>query len=86
MLATAAYNAGPHRVRQWLPEAPAAVREADLWAETIPYSETRDYVRRVMEYAAVYEWRLDRPQTDLALRMRLVRPADTGPGQEPDPD
>ncbi len=52
LLATAAYNAGPHRVRQWLPTGSSV--DADRWAETIPFSETRAYVQRVLEYAIVY--------------------------------
>ena len=52
ILATAAYNAGPNKVAQWLPTGEPV--PADIWAETIPYRETRGYVQRVMEYAAVY--------------------------------
>ncbi len=52
ILATAAYNAGPNKVTQWLPVGGPV--PADVWAETIPYRETRTYVQRVMEYAAVY--------------------------------
>ncbi len=52
ILATAAYNAGPNKVAQWLPTGEPV--PADVWAETIPYRETRGYVQRVMEYAAVY--------------------------------
>lgn len=49
----AAYNAGPHRLRQWssLPE----FRDMDLFSERIPYGETRDYVKFVQEHARVYE-------------------------------
>ena len=53
-LATAAYNAGPNRVSSWLPEAPMAL---DLWVATIPYSETRNYVQRVLTAQVLYEWR-----------------------------
>lgn len=61
-LAAAAYNAGPHRVERWLPDdTPLA---ADIWVETIPFNETRNYVRRVMEATAIFalrqrkDWRL----------------------------
>jgi soluble lytic murein transglycosylase len=50
-LATAAYNAGPQRVDSWLPAAPMP---ADLWIATIPFRETRDYVRRVLAYRVIY--------------------------------
>lgn len=54
-LATAAYNAGPHRVSRWLP---ATCTEADLWIVTIPYAETRGYVERVLAYRIIYRARL----------------------------
>ncbi len=54
-LATAAYNAGPHRVDKWLPVTPMP---ADLWIATIPFRETRDYVRRVLAYRVIYADRL----------------------------
>jgi soluble lytic murein transglycosylase len=74
LLATAAYNAGPNKVARWLP-AQAAV-PADVWAETIPYRETRVYVQRVMEYAAIYQRRLGapEPQPTLGARMKSVLP------------
>ena len=53
-LATAAYNAGPNRVTTWLPKMPMAL---DLWVATIPYSETRLYVQRVLTAQVLYEWR-----------------------------
>jgi soluble lytic murein transglycosylase len=46
ILATAAYNAGPHRVRNWLPASDCL--DPDVWVEKIPFNETRTYVRRVM--------------------------------------
>jgi len=58
-LAVAAYNAGPHRVRQWLNQRSADDPEA--FVELIPFDETRRFVKRVMtsweEYQRVYpEW------------------------------
>ena len=53
-LATAAYNAGPNRVMTWLPKTPMAL---DLWVATIPFSETRNYVQRVLTAQVLYEWR-----------------------------
>lgn len=76
LLATAAYNAGFNRVRQWLPEQ--ASMDADLWAETIPYFETRKYVKRVMEYAAIYEQRLGLSTRSLEAFLRPIPPNSPG--------
>lgn len=56
VLATAAYNAGPARVEQWLPAA--GQLDARIWIENIPFNETRGYVRRVLTTAAIVHWRL----------------------------
>ena len=71
VLATAAYNAGPHRVKSWLPEKPLA---ANLWIESIPFKETRTYTERVMTYAVIYEQRLGKTLTRLNQRMSPVQP------------
>lgn len=52
VLATAAYNAGPGRVRKWLP---TQKMEADVWIATIPFKETRNYLENVMTYTAIYQ-------------------------------
>ncbi len=70
LLATASYNAGPHRVRQWLPAEGAM--SADVWANSIPYGETRDYVKNVMTFTTIYEHRLGVKPTRLSARMRDV--------------
>jgi len=51
-LAAASYNAGPHRVANWLPEYDMPT---DSWIETIPYKETREYVQNVLTYAVIYQ-------------------------------
>ncbi len=52
-VAIASYNAGINRATKWLPkEEPVAF---DLWVETIPYKETREYVKSVLAYQQVYE-------------------------------
>ncbi|MET0067966.1 MAG: transglycosylase SLT domain-containing protein [Candidatus Thiodiazotropha sp.] len=58
VLATAAYNAGPSRVISWLPDQPQA---SDVWIETIPFSETREYLKRVLAYTVIYNYRLGDP-------------------------
>jgi soluble lytic murein transglycosylase len=70
-LATAAYNAGPNRVTSWLPAAPL---DAEIWVETIPFNETRDYVKNVLAYTAVYEHRLGQRPVRLQARMPTVEP------------
>lgn len=52
ILATAAYNAGPGRIKQWLPTKPIS---ADTWIETIPFLETREYVKNVLTYTLIYQ-------------------------------
>jgi len=71
VLAAAAYNAGPHRVSRWLPTDHSV--PASLWVERIPFRETRSYVRRVLAYATVFEWRLERPLTRLSERMPAIQ-------------
>ena len=56
LLATASYNAGWSRVKSWLPISETV--GADLWVETIPYRETRNYVKAVMAYKQIYQHQL----------------------------
>lgn len=53
ILATASYNAGPYRVKRWLKNSNAM--PADIWIETIPFKETRDYVKSVLAYQEIYQ-------------------------------
>ena len=53
VLATAAYNAGPKRVDQWIPKHQTMA--ADQWIDTIPFSETRAYVKAVLEYTTIFK-------------------------------
>jgi len=70
VLATAAYNAGPHRVEKWLPEHQKM--DAIRWIETIPFTETREYVSNVLAYMVIYEHRMDSKITRLSHRMPEV--------------
>jgi soluble lytic murein transglycosylase len=56
VLATAAYNAGPQRVDNWLPSS--GTQDARIWIENIPFNETRKYVRRVMAAETIFHWRM----------------------------
>ena len=56
VLATAAYNAGPHRVDRWMPEQGSI--DARIWIENIPFNETRKYVRRVLLAETIFHWRM----------------------------
>lgn len=73
VLATAGYNAGPGRPKQWRSTLNAPV-EGAIFAETIPFTETRDYVKNVLSntvyYAALFE---GRPQS-LKARLGYIAP------------
>lgn len=67
VLATAAYNAGPHRVKQWLPDEGSI--PADVWIDSIPFKETRNYVKNILAYLVIYEKRLGLEPKKMSLRM-----------------
>ena len=71
VLATAAYNAGPHRVDQWLPQQGTV--DARIWIENIPFNETRKYVRRVLAAEAIFHWRLTGETRRLSDGLMLVQ-------------
>ena len=54
LLALAAYNAGPHRIDNWLDEEDDKAVPADVWVESIPFRETRDYVQAVLTYRVLF--------------------------------
>ncbi|MGH8377759.1 MAG: transglycosylase SLT domain-containing protein [Gammaproteobacteria bacterium] len=72
-LATAAYNAGPKRVNSWLPQSGSI--PADVWVDTIPFWETRSYVRRVLSSTVIFDWRLHGTTERLSTRLGTI-PAD----------
>lgn len=53
VLATASYNAGPRRVDSWIPKDHSL--PADQWVDSIPFSETRAYVKAVLEYTTIFK-------------------------------
>lgn len=53
-LASAAYNAGPHRVDQWLARN-SKQQDLDIWLESTPFKETRNYVQNILMFSAIYQ-------------------------------
>ncbi len=70
-LAAAAYNAGPGRAQAWRPPAPI---EGAIWVETIPFNETRDYVKKVLANAVIYGQTLNGKVAPLTVRLGIVAP------------
>ncbi|WP_193075429.1 transglycosylase SLT domain-containing protein [Pseudomonas sp. FME51] len=70
VLASAAYNAGPGRVRQWTRDMPAL--PSDIWIETIPFDETRAYVQAVLTYGVIYGEKLGIKQSVMEQHERYV--------------
>jgi len=69
--ATASYNAGPHRIPRWAPDYPIS---APQWIESIPFKETRNYVRAVMAYTTIYDHKLNyKSRRSLRLSQRLQK-------------
>jgi soluble lytic murein transglycosylase len=71
VLAAAAYNAGPGRARQW---RDARSMEGAIYAETIPFNETRDYVKKVMSNASYYSAAFGQQWRSLKQRVGIVSP------------
>jgi soluble lytic murein transglycosylase len=69
-LASAAYNAGPNRVDQWL--VARGTLTPDLFVATIPFKETREYVARVMAFSVIYDWRLHGTAVPLSTRLSAI--------------
>ena len=76
-LAAAAYNAGPGRAQAGRAGAPL---EGAVWVETIPFNETRDYVKKVLANAMVYARALDQTFVPLTTRLGTVPPRGNGAG------
>jgi len=79
-LAAAAYNAGPGRPRRWRngPEL-----EPAMWAETIPFSETRDYVKKVMSNSVYYAALAENSAQSLKARLGVIAPKAAGTTELP---
>ncbi len=70
IMAASAYNAGPHRVKRWRPEE--GCMPGEFWAETIPFTETRRYVRRALFYSVIYQWRMGEKIDSVHSQLKLV--------------
>nr|WP_171263117.1 lytic transglycosylase domain-containing protein [Acinetobacter terrae] len=70
VLATAGYNAGPNRARRWQPDSQSIA--ADQYTETIPLTETRDYVKHVMTNATHYGVLLGQGAQSIEKRMNII--------------
>ncbi len=79
-LAAAAYNAGPGRPRNW---RNGPVLDAAIWAENVPFNETRDYVKKVLANTVNYAAILTGQPQSLKSRLGLVGPRDA---REPEPN
>jgi soluble lytic murein transglycosylase len=71
ILATAAYNAGPYRIKRVL-ENQGSSLPFDIWIENLPYSETRHYVQNVLAYSVIYQKRLGLSPTKMVAGHELV--------------
>jgi soluble lytic murein transglycosylase len=71
VLASAAYNAGPSRARRWRDDKPL---EGAVYVETIPFAETRDYVKKVMANAVYYSAVLEKKRVPLKTRLGVIQP------------
>lgn len=73
VLASAAYNAGPGRAKRWKDVKPL---EGAIYAESIPFGETRDYVKKVMANSIVYTALLDGRAPSLKARLGTISASD----------
>ena len=73
-MAAAAYNAGPSRPRKW---RNGPVVEGAIWAECVPFSETRDYVKKVLSNTTMYAAVLTGEPQSLKARLGKIGPRDS---------
>jgi len=82
VLATAAYNAGPGRPRAWRATLARPV-EGAVFAETIPFNETRDYVKKVMSNSVYYAALFENKAQSLKARLGTIAPKAAGSTELP---
>jgi len=76
VLALGAYNAGPSAVKHWLDTL--LTRDPAIWIENLPYSETREYIPRVLAFTTIYNWRLRQPVRRITARMPMMDSGNMG--------
>lgn len=69
ILMAAAYNAGPTQVNYWLKNHPP--KQIDIWIETLPWRETRNYLKNIIAFYAVYQYRMNE-KGDLSWFMQKI--------------
>lgn len=67
ILMSAAYNAGPRQVVSWLKNHPP--KDIDIWVETLPWIETRNYIKNVIAFSVIYQYRMQK-KPDLSKFMK----------------
>ena len=77
-MAAAAYNAGPSRPRAWRGQTGAPTVEAAIWAENVPFTETRDYVKKVLSNTTNYAALITGQPQSLKARLGMVGPKEVG--------
>ncbi|HEY9380153.1 MAG TPA: hypothetical protein VIQ01_02800, partial [Burkholderiales bacterium] len=80
VLAVAAYNAGPGRARRWKADFPL---EGAIYVETIPFGETRDYVKKVMTNTSFYAALYGGERQSLKQRLGVIPPRTSEEGYAP---
>lgn len=85
ILASAAYNAGPRRVEKWIEKNGS---DFDVWIETLPFSETRNYVENILFFSVIFAYRLDQAQHMIlpGEREQFVRQQISQRDPEPHPE
>jgi soluble lytic murein transglycosylase len=69
VLISAAYNAGPRQVVYWIKNHPP--KQMDIWIETLPWRETRNYIKNIIAFYAVYQYRMNK-QADIGAFLRPI--------------
>ncbi len=77
LLVAASYNAGASKAEDWLVGFPPS---PDVWLETIPYRETRDYITRILSYVTIYDWLINHRPTRVSSWMPTL-PVDSRPSR-----